>query len=248
MNDTVSLIEKIVQYKALILSDRFVWLFVFIILGVIAYYLKQTTPLIIFLLIGFILLFNSLALYPWEKVYFKKINEAIDDYNYDLSKKLIKNKPLLISYASKIKYDFLQIQYNLTFENDSKSLFKSLASLQNKYLLTINGEKTKFILLKLNIYGKFENIKLIKETLNKLDEKNLKGVNLLSYKLSQSFLYEYKGEIKKAKDLLISLQENNDIDKTLLYNSIARLEELQGQYKQAVHYYEKSYEYLKHKP
>lgn len=248
MSDAINIVEKIIEYIKLILSERFIWLFVFIILGTMAYYLKQNIPLIVFSIAGLILLFNSMALYPWEKIYFKKVNNAIDSYNYDLAKELIENKTLLISYPSKIKYDLLQIQYNLTFEHDSKSLFKNIESLQNRYLLTINDEKTKFILSRLNIYRKFENIKLIEETLDKLDEKNLKGPHLLLYKLVQSFLFEYNGDIKNAKDLLISLLERKDLDKVLLYNAIARLEELQGNYKQAIHYYEKSYEHLKQEP
>lgn len=248
MNDAITLSEKFGQYKDIIFNKRFIWLFIFIILATVAYYLKQNIPLIVFSIVSSILLLNSMASYPWEILYFKKINKAINDYNYDLAKELIENKTFLISYPSKIKYDLLQIQYNLTLEHDSKSLFKNNESLQNRYLLTINDEKTKFTLSRLNIYRKFENIKLIEETLDELDEKNLKGPNLLSYKLVQSFLFEYNGDIKKAKDLLISLLDKKDIDKVLLYNAIARLEELQGNYKQAIHYYEKSYEYLKQEP
>lgn len=248
MSDNINILEKIIQYKKLLLSERFIWLFVSIILGTVAYYFKQNIPLIIFSLAGLILFFNSIALYPWEKRYFKKINNAIESYDYDLTKELIGQKIFLLSYPSKIEYGFLQIQYNLTFEHDSKSLFKNIESLQNRYLLILNEEKIRFTLSRLNIYKKFENIKLIKETLNKLDEKNLRGLSLLSYKLGQSFLYEYNGDIKNAKDLLIFLLDKKNIDKVVLYNAIARLEELQSNYKQAIHYYEKSYAQLKQEP
>jgi len=245
MGDTVTLLEKIIQYKELIFSKRFIWIFIFIVLSIVAYYLKQNIPLIIFSIVGLILLFNSLILYPWEKIYFKKINKAMDNYNFDLAKEYIDNKSFLLSYSSKIKYDLLQIQYNLTFNLDSKSLFKNIASLQNRYLFYEDEEKTKFILSKLNIYKRFENIKLIEKTLKDLDERKLKGYNLLTYKLGESFLFEHNGDIKSAKDLLILLLERNDINKVLLYNAIARLEEFQNNYKQAVLYYEKSYNYLK---
>ena len=133
----------------------------------------------------------------------------------------------------------LKIQYYLTFESDPKNLFKSVESLQNKYLLSINDEETKYILSKINIYKRFENIKLIQELLMQIDSSKLKGSNLLSYKLAESFLLEYNGNIAQAKDLLISLLDSKDIVKVLLFNAIGRLVELQSSYKQAIIYYEK---------
>lgn len=248
MPDLITIVEKFIQYKELILSERFVWLSVFIILTTVAYYLKQNIPLIVFSLVSIVLFLNATVLYPWEKVYFNKTNESIDNYDYDKSKKLIENTPFLISYSSKIKYDLLKIQYFLTFESDPKTLFKSVESLQNKYLLSINDEETKFILSKINIYKRFENIKLIQELLLQIDSSKLKGSNLLSYKLAESFLLEYNGNIPQAKDLLISLLDSKDIDKVLLYNAIGRLDELQSNYKQATIYYEKSFEYLEKNP
>lgn len=248
MPDLITIVEKFIQYKELILSERFVWFSIFIILTTVAYYLKQNTPLIVFSLVSIVLFLNAIALYPWEKAYFNKTNESIDNYDYDKSKKLIENTPFLISYSSKVKYDLLKIQYYLTFESDPKNLFKSIESLQNKYLLSINDEETKFILSKINIYKRFENIKLIQELLMQIDSSKLKGSNLLSYKLAESFLLEYNGNIPQAKDLLISLLDSKDIDKVLLYNAIGRLDELQSNYKQAIIYYEKSFEYLEKKP
>jgi hypothetical protein len=248
MPDLITIVEKFIQYKELILSERFVWFSVFIILTTVAYYLKQNTPLIVFSLVSIVLFLNAIALYPWEKAYFNKTNESIDNYDYDKSKKLIENTPFLISYSSKVKYDLLKIQYYLTFESDPKNLFKSVESLQNKYLLSINDEETKFILSKINIYKRFENIKLIQELLMQIDSSKLKGSNLLSYKLAESFLLEYNGNIAQAKDLLISLLDSKDIDKVLLYNAIGRLDELQSNYKQAIIYYEKSFEYLEKTP
>ena len=247
MPDLITIVEKFIQYKELILSERFVWFSVFVILTTVAYYLKQNTPLIVFSLVSIILFVNGTILYPWEKVYFNKINETIDNYDYDKSKELIENTPFLISYASKVKYDLLKIQYYLTFESDPKNLFKSVESLQNKYFLSINDEEIKFVLSKINIYKRFENIKLIQELLEQIDSSKLKGSNLLSYKLAESFLLEYNGDIAQAKDLLISLLDSNDIDKVLLYNAIGRLDELQSNYKQAIIYYEKSFEYLEKK-
>lgn len=248
MPDLITIVEKFIQYKELILSERFVWCSVFVILTTIAYYLKQNAPLIVFLLVSIILFINATVLYPWEKAYFDKTNKSIDNYDYDKSKELIKNKPFLISYSSKVKYDLLRIQYNLTFESDAKNLFKSVESLQSKYLLSINNEEIKFVLSKINIYKRFENIKLIQELLEQIDSSKLKDSNLLSYKLAESFLLEYNGNIAQAKDLLISLLDNKDMDKILLYNAIARLDELQSNYKQAIVYYEKSFEYLEKKP
>ena len=248
MPDLITIVEKFIQYKELILSERFVWFSVFVILTTVAYYLKQNTPLIVFSLVSIILFVNGTILYPWEKVYFNKINETIDNYDYDKSKELIENTPFLISYSSKVKYDLLKIQYYLTFESDPKNLFKSVESLKNKYLLSINDEEIKFVLSKINIYKRFENIKLIQELLEQIDSSKLKGSNLLSYKLAESFLLEYNGDIAQAKDLLISLLDSNDIDKVLLYNAIGRLDELQSNYKQAIIYYEKSFEYLEKKP
>lgn len=249
MSEAITFSEKVVQHKDIIFNKRFIWLFIFIILATVAYYLKQNIPLIVFSIVSSILLFNSMALYIWETSYFKKINKAINDYNYDLAKELIENKTFLLSYPSKIKSNFLQIEYNLTFNLESKGLFENLESLQNRYLVNIfHDEKTKFILSKLKIYTRLENIKLIKETLEEIDEKKLTGLNLLYFKLGESFLFEYNGDIKSAKDLLISLLDKKDIDKVLLYNAIARLEELQSNYKQAIHYYEKSYEQLKQEP
>lgn len=247
MPDLITIVEKFIQYKELILSERFVWFSVFVILTTVAYYLKQNTPLIVFSLVSIILFVNGTILYPWEKVYFNKINETIDNYDYDKSKELIENTPFLISYASKVKYDLLKIQYYLTFESDPKNLFKSVETFQNKYFLSINDEEIKFVLSKINIYKRFENIKLIQELLEQIDSSKLKGSNLLSYKLAESFLLEYNGDIAQAKDLLISLLDSNDIDKVLLYNAIGRLDELQSNYKQAIIYYEKSFEYLEKK-
>ena len=204
MPDLITIVEKFIQYKELILSERFVWFSIFIILTTVAYYLKQNTPLIVFSLVSIVLFLNAIALYPWEKAYFNKTNESIDNYDYDKSKELIENTPFLISYSSKVKYDLLKIQYYLTFESDPKNLFKSVEYLKNKYLLSINYEEIKFVLSKINIYKRFENIKLIQELLEQIDSSKLKGSNLLSYKLAESILLEYNGDIAQTKDLLNS--------------------------------------------
>ena len=241
----INIFEKILQYKNLIFSNRFIFLTVFIILTIITYYIEQYYLLLLFFCISLLLLFNSVFLYPWEKNYFKKVDNSINDFNFNISKQLIENKTFLLSYPSKIQYEFLNIQYKFMFNVVLESLFQNIELLQQKYLLEINGEKTKFILLTIKIYKIFENIKLLEETLNKIDESKINNSQLLYYKSAQSFLYEYNGKIEQAKSILVSLQQFKDINKILLYNEIARLEESQSNYKQAIHYYEKSFDNLK---
>ena len=81
MPDLITIVEKFIQYKELILSERFVWFSVFIILTTVAYYLKQNTPLIVFSLVSIVLFLNAIALYPWEKAYFNKTNESMTKIN-----------------------------------------------------------------------------------------------------------------------------------------------------------------------
>lgn len=245
MSEFINIFEKILQYKNLIFSNRFIFLTVFIILTIITHYIEQYYLLFLFFCISLLLLFNSVFLYPWEKNYFKRVENSINNFNFNISKQLIENKTFLLSYPSKIKYEFLNIQYKFIFNVELESLFQNIELLQQKYLLEINGEKTKFILLTIKIYKIFENIKLLKETLKKVDESKVNNSQLLYYKSAQSFLCEYNGKIEQAKSILVSLQQFKDINKILLYNEIARLEESQSNYKQAIHYYEKSFDNLK---
>ena len=61
MPDLITIVEKFIQYKELILSERFVWFSVFVILTTVAYYLKQNTPLIVFSLVRATCKFNQAA-------------------------------------------------------------------------------------------------------------------------------------------------------------------------------------------
>lgn len=245
MSDTINLVEKFLQYKDLILSSRFKWLSIFVLLSYTAYYLEQNNPMTFFMIISTILFCNSVLLYPWEKSYLQKITASMNTYDRDLTKRLLdEQKYLWLSYAAKIKFELLKIQFNLSFRGSTSDIFQSLKKLENMKLLQINGEYQKVILLKANVYRQVENIKMLEETLSKLASKDLQSNELPKYKFCESFLYEFNGNIEKAKDILLSLLEYKNIDKADLFNNIARLEEMQNNDVQAIHYYEKAYEVL----
>jgi len=244
MSDAISLVEKILLYKDLILSDRFIWFSVFSLLVLIAYYLKQYNQMIFFTIISTILFYNSMFTYFWEKSYLKDISSSINRYDNNTTKHLLEKKYLLLSYPARIQFEILKIESNLLFQDSINDVFQNFKKLEERKLLHINGEYQEVILIKANLYRQVENIKMLEETLLKLDSKTLNSKQLLSYKINESFLYEFNGNIKKAKDTLLSLLEQNNINKAILFNSIARLEEMQNNDKQAIHYYEKAYEKL----
>ncbi|MEA2017588.1 MAG: tetratricopeptide repeat protein [Campylobacterota bacterium] len=247
MNDAIGFVEKIVQYKDFIFNDRFIWIFVFVLLAIVSFYLKQYDKLTIFTIISFILAYNAFFMYPWEKSYLDKISDTMD-YDSKKSTKLIDNKFLFISYKSQINYELLKIRLNILRHNPTKDSFESLGILEKKKLLKINGEYAKYLLAKANFYIEIKNIKLLKDTLSKIDSSTLSHRDLFVYSFQQSFLHEFNGDMIKAKDILLHLLEYNDINKATLFNNIARLEELNGNSIQALHYYEKAYDELLLKP
>lgn len=251
--DFVELIEKIVKNSSYIFSKRFIFFFIFVAIGVILYYFDAKLYLLYATVaVCIILFYHAIFLYPWELLYFKKLNGLIDSYQPEKAKKMLENKYyrfMLFSYVATIKYENSKLLYYITFSiGSAKEVFDSLRILSSKKLLEINGEKQSFDLWKVTIYRVYGNIKLLEETLSQINSEKLKPNQLLWYKVSESYLCEFNGDIDGAKNLLIPLLSKERLDQATLYNNLARLEEMQENYMESLRYYEKAYDAFLREP
>jgi len=241
MTEAITLLEKIAQYKETLFGKRFIGFSISFGLSFLAYYIEIYLAFLVFGCLNLVFLYNALLPYPCEKIYLNKIKKYIKESDQNKIEELLESKYFLLSFKSKIKYSFLYLEYCSTFGCDVKVEFEHIDILSSLKLLKINDEYVDFLLCKAQIYRKQHNIKLLKETLNIINPQNLKPKQLLLYTFDKSFLFETDGKIDEAKGILLSLLDDSKNKHITLYNNIARLEEIQQNYKEATRYYEKAF-------
>lgn len=247
MPDLSSLIKDIIQYRKLILSQRFRYVFLLVGLAYIAY-MAECYMSMLLLGIGAAIFFSiAMFMFPWEKSFFIKVDEAFAQYDLEKLKPLILNSPFLVSYSAKIKFLFAKVDFYKHDTFDTQKIFDALQHVEEFYLLS--DEKTRLYLKQAEVYHSVGNGMMLDVTIAELAGSELSDKENFLYQTLKSFSKELHGYINEAKNDLYKLQANVPKDRrSNLFNNIARLEEMTGNLTQALHYYEKAAEALMEKP
>jgi hypothetical protein len=203
-------------------------------------------PLAILLMIFFLL--RSRIVLPHEKKWLNKCATLIESCDYPSAKTLLLNTPAFMGVPAQLHWTLKKIQLfaitgDLVEEHEAVQQFKKLS--------LFPGEQHQSRLLEASLYFRSGNFKRFAELLELVDKETLPdSKSKTQYHLLSSNKNETEGNYAAAKSDLEGLLENEVRGErnTSIYNNLARLEEIQGNELQAVHFYEKALDLLRKHP
>lgn len=249
MSDFITLIRPLYKYRRLVLSKRFgpVVAALFMLLGV--RYLECSAWVwgpMTFLAASFLL--RSLVVLPHEKQWLDKCASLIKSYDYRAAEVCLRTTPVLVGAPAQIQWALKKVQLFAT-TNDLVKAHEAVQQLKKLALLA--GEQHKCRLAEATIYYRSGNYRRFSEMLGKVDKETLSDAeSKAQYHFLSGFNAEIAGDYAAAKAEIECLLEEdiNGTRNASVYNNLARLDDLQGNELQAVHYYEKARDLLRSQP
>lgn len=202
--------------------------------------------LLIFILV--LLLLRATLVPIHEKQWLFKCAKLIESCDYPAAEACLCNVPLMLGAPGKLQWTLKKIQFyaatgDLVKEHEAVQQLKKLALLP--------GERNISRLSEASLFSRSGNFKRFGELLDKVNkEALLDDKSKARYHFLASYKHEISGDYSAAKsEIECLLEENNSRPHDAsAYNNLARLEEIQGNELQAIHYFEKSRELLHHNP
>ena len=249
MADFIALIKTLYENRRLVLSKRFgpVAAMLFVLLGV--RYLECSAwvwaPLIF---LGVSLLLRSWVIPLHEKQWLGKCAALIQSCDYPAAEACLETTPAFLGPPAEFEWASRKVQFfaatcDLVKEHEAVQQLKTLALLPS--------EQHECRLAEASMYFRSGNYRRFCEMLNKVNKETpFDDKSNAQYHLLSSHKKEIEGDYSAAKAEIECLLEEdaNGTHNTSAYNNLARLEELQGNELQAVHYYEKARDLLRSHP
>lgn len=251
MSDFIPLTKTLFKHRTLVLSKRFgpVVAVLLVLLG-ISYLEWECNAwvwgLLIFL--GVSLLLRSLVILPHEKQWLGKCAALIKSCDYSAAEACLDATPAFLGPPARFKWTSRKVQL---FAATGDLVKEHEAVQQLKKLALLPSEQHKCRLAEASIYFRSGNYRRFSEMLDKVSKETLfDGKSKAQYHFLSSFKNEIAGDYAAAKAEIECLLEEDASGphNTSAYNNLARLEELQGNELQAVHYYEKARDLLRSHP
>ncbi len=246
MSDFIALIKTFYEHRRLVLSKRFgpVVAVLLMLLGV--RYLECSAwvwaPLTF---LGVSLLLRSSVILPHEKRWLDKCASLIKSCDYPAAEACLDATPAFLGPPAQFKWTSRKVQLfaatgDLVKEHEAVQHLKKLALLP--------GEQHKCRLAEAGLYYRSGNYRRFSELLGKVNKETpFNAESKAQYHFLSSFKNEIAGDYAAAKAEIECLLEE-EMHYASVYNNLARLEELQDNELQAVHYYEKARDLLRSHP
>ena len=249
MSDFITLIKALCKHRTLVLSKRFGPVVAALLVLQGSRYLECSawvwgplTFLCVFLLL------RSLVILPHEKQWLSKCVALIKSCDYPAAEACLDATPAFLGPPAQFKWTSRKLRL---FAATGDLVKEHEAIQQLKKLALLSGEQHKCRLAEASMYVRSGNYRRFCEMLDKVNKETpFDDKSNAQYHLLSSHKKEIEGDYAAAKAEIECLLEEdaNGTHNASAYNNLARLEELQGNELQAVHYYEKARDLLRSHP
>lgn len=232
MDQTLSVLEKLYEYRKHLLNRRFgpPVIVTLVLIAVILYVpaVGSATIAVLAAITG-ILLWQALYGFPWENRWINDLNRLIDDCDFEGAEALIKRRPPALTDATRIK--LLLARHNL--DDHKEDVFGAYSALQESQNFSLrSGEQTDFRISFAALLWHNGNYKGFMDLYASIDEKQITSNRKKQYSflLLTALLHESDrdlasaiGTLERAVELAITSPQ-----KIAALNNLARLEQIQG--------------------
>jgi len=252
MPNLLSLIKTFHEHYQTALNKRFLPLSVMVALLGMLWISNPAINLWVWVLLTFLLgvffLLRGHIVLPHEKKWLDKCATLIDSCDYPAAEACLLSAPVFLGFPAQIQWTLRKIKF---FALTGDFVKEHEAVQQLKKLALFSSEQHQCRLNESSIYYRNGNFKRFGELLDTVDKEVLPDNKCKAqYHLLSSHKNEIAGNYPIAKAEIESLLEDDACGShhAILYNNLARLEEMQGNELQAVHYYEKALALLRSNP
>lgn len=252
MSDLISLIKTFHEHYQMALSKRFLLFSVLAVLLGLLWITGLVSSVWIWALLTFLLgvifLLRSHIVLPHEKKWLGKCATLIESCDYPTAEACLLSAPAFLGVPAQIQWTLRNVQlFALTGD-----LVKEHEAVQQlKKLALFPSEQHQCRLNEASLYFRSGNFRRFGELLDKVHKETLPDEkSKAQYHLLSSQKNEIAGDYATAKAEIECLldEDANGAHNASAYNNLARLEEMQGNELQAVHYYEKALDLLRSHP
>jgi len=204
-------------------------------------------PIYAVFLLAFFVACRATWLLPHEKLIVKRVKKCLDNLEIEKVQKLLNKKLLINAEPFEIRSKLLLAECCLQ-EGDWVGAYNALQDAGGHYLLP--GESARHKELKARLYFNAGNRRDFQTLLEDTQHDILNRIDYADKAILKSYWQEFQGNLSLAKaELENSMSEIKDYrGQILLYNNLARLEGLSGNFQEQLTYLSKAAKLLREKP
>ncbi|MFA6282984.1 MAG: hypothetical protein WCT30_00230 [Desulfurivibrionaceae bacterium] len=253
MIDPISLIKELYIRRRYAFRRRFFPLTACVVLlvvpsvGLTAGMVSALWLLAVLLLISFFLLFSAIWRLPHEQRWLKQAQRLFYDNELEKAERKLMSPPWLVGFVTRIKRQVTLAQVQM-WKGDFPGAYSVLQALERETLLP--EEQLSVRLAQTRLMFMAGNHMAFRKMMGQLEGDSSQPKERFSYLLLQSSLHALDGEYTQAKAVLEEAIGVADEPKmtAVVYNDLARLEDVQGNDTIALNYYEKAWGVLRDNP
>lgn len=255
MSDFIDLIKTVFELRKFALNKRFLPFSAITAIcvmlwfsGIIAIAIASAWVWVTLILISVFFLLRASIVLIHERKWLCKCAKLIESCDYSAAEVCLNNAPSMLGTPGQLQWLMKKIQlYAATGD-----LVKEYGVVQQlKKIALFPHEQHKSRLCEASIFSRSGNFKRFGEILDKVNKKALLDSKIKAqYHFLSSCKHEIAGDYAAAKAEIECLleEDGSGSHNVSAYNNLARLEEIQGNKLQAIHYYEKARDLLRQKP